>query len=135
MERKAHAERLLDEMSRQYSERVSALQARRTDLMFDKLDTSFIDNEIITIQKELSQLSVINVTDINVSKKKPIIFSQPSDSDPLYSVPSFSIISFARDQDLDLLVTGIVEEVEGFLFIEIFTFFTKSGLKKSSFLV
>ena len=67
----------------------------------------------------LDDLQVLSWEDVAIAERKPLVIVAGAEDRDLLPVPRYSPLRAAREADLDLLVTGRLEQVEGVLFVEL----------------
>ena len=65
------------------------------------------------------ELRALSPAELAIAPHKPLAMAAVSGDDPLLAAPRFSSLQAVREADLDLLITGALEEVEGVLFMEL----------------
>ena len=67
----------------------------------------------------LDELQALSWEDVEIAERKPLVMVAGADDRDLLPAPRYSPLQAAKEADLDLLVTGRLEQVEGILFVEL----------------
>ena len=67
----------------------------------------------------LDELQALSWEDVAIAPRKPLVMVAGDDERDLLPAPRHSPLQAAREADVDLLVTGRLEQVEGVLFVEL----------------
>ena len=118
-ERRAHAQRVLAGAVRAASERLRELQRERDQQVLARADTAAVDEQLATVRGRLRELRDLPLEELEIAAHKPVALAAAGSDDPLLPAPRFSPLQATREADLDLLITGELEEVEGVLFLQI----------------
>lgn len=94
-------------------------EARKTLLELDRKSTAI--REAIQWLQELQHDKVV------VKEEKPIVFVEGDEMGTLLFSPQFSPSGLAKRENLDFLVWGVIEEIQGYLFLKIRGFNTILG--------
>ena len=117
-ERAARAASVLQSARRSQSERVAGLQRALGDAQLRAAPRATVARELEEARARLQTLRELGLDSVAVARTKPLTIGAASAEEPLFPPASFSAARFAAQSGLDLLVSGTVAEVEGFLFIE-----------------
>ena len=117
-ERRGHARRVLAGAVRTESELLVELQRRRDRQVLERSAADGAGEELAAARKRLLELRELPLGEVEIASRKPLSLA-PADADDLLPAPRFSPLQVALAADLDLLITGALEEVEGVLFMEI----------------
>ena len=120
-ERLGRARLVLADAARAESERVAELQRRRDRQALARTETADLDRQLTVARGRLRELRDLPPEELAIASHKPLVMAAVGSDDPLLPAPRFSPLQAAREADLDLLITGELEEVEGVLFMQIFT--------------
>ncbi|MBN1523509.1 MAG: hypothetical protein JW904_03395 [Spirochaetales bacterium] len=109
------------------AESLNQLQKKQDEQIFlnkkeyelDKLNQEFETQREI-LRNKITQLRAMDPSLIAVPGLKELV--QPEDSGRLLASPPYSPLQYAVQKDIDLLVTGSVEEIQGYLYLEIKVF-------------
>lgn len=127
-ERSARAESVLRAARRAQSQRVAGLQRALGDAQLRAAPRSTVERELEEAVAQLQALRDLPPESVAVAPTKPVAIASASAESPLFAPASFSVPRFASQSGLDLLVTGTIEEIEGFLFIEAAAFDPAAGV-------
>ena len=105
-------------------QRGAGLQRALGDAQLRAAPRSTVERELEEAVAQLQALRDLPPESVAVAPTKPVAIASASAESPLFAPASFSVPRFASQSGLDLLVTGTIEEIEGFLFIEAAAFDT-----------
>ncbi|MFP4373111.1 MAG: PEGA domain-containing protein [Spirochaetaceae bacterium] len=122
-EREAIARSLLDEAIRKAGDELDAAVAARAELRFEtgREDTrrrriEAAEEKVAEARAKLDAVRAVDPGTIEVAERKPLSFdeedAEPFDPDELRA-------RLAREEDLDLLVTGSIEELDGSIVVDV----------------
>ena len=119
----AYRKLIVERELQQYRASLATLRKQRDDLLFATLRKSEKQERIIAVERKMEQLlrrmaylSTLSATQIDFSDEKQVAFKEGDLLDP----PQFSGLQYAIGQEVDLLIWGRVEEVQGYLYLEVF---------------
>ena len=118
-ERLGRARLVLADATRVVSEQLAEIQRRRDRAALARAETADLEQQIAAARARLRVLRELPPEELEIAVHKPLILTEVPSDDPLLPAPRFSPLQAAREADLDLLVTGELEEVEGVLFMQI----------------
>ena len=113
------------------AEDLAKLHQQRDQLIFKGLESPSraaqyrdLEEKISRIKQRIQSIRTVDPTSIPFPDEKPVRYVYSTDSGRLLEAPLFSPLQFSRTADLDLLILGRVEEIEGFLFLRVSAFET-----------
>ena len=120
-ERRAQRERILTAAARTVSGRLGAARERRSELLLAGGATRAVDAQIRDLEIRLEDLRFLRSTPerVAVAPSKPLRMVGAASGERLFPAPEFSALSVAQAADLDLLITGELEEFDDFFYLEI----------------
>ena len=99
-----------------------AAQLRRRDgqvLAGGDGDGGGLAAQVAERRARLDDLQGLSWEDVEIAERKPLVIVAGAGDRDLLPAPRYSPLRAAREADLDLLVTGRLEQVEGVLFVEL----------------
>ena len=118
-ERLGRARLVLIDATRVASERLAELQRRRDRQALARAETDELEQQLAAARGRLRALRELPLAELEIAVHKPLVMTEVDGGDPLLPAPRFSPLQAAREADLDLLITGELEEVDGVLFLRI----------------
>ena len=118
-ERLGRARLVLTDATRVARDRLAELQRRRDRAALARTDTDELEQQLAEARDRLRALRELPLEELEIAVHKPLVMTEVGSDDPLLPAPRFSPLQAAREADLDLLITGELEEVEGVLFMQI----------------
>ena len=118
-ERLGRARLVLTDATRVARERLAELQRRRDRAALARTDTDELEQQLAEARDRLRALRELPLEELEIAVHKPLVMTEVGSDDPLLPAPRFSPLQAAREADLDLLITGGLEEVDGVLFMQI----------------
>ena len=118
-ERLGRARLVLTDAIRVASERLADLQRRRDRAALARAGTDELEQQLAEARARLSALRELPLEELEIAAHKPLVMTEAGSDDPLRPAPRFSPLQAAREADVDLLITGELEEVDGVLFMQI----------------
>ena len=120
-ERRAHRERILTAAARTVIRRLGAARERRSELQLAGGATAAVDAQIRDLELRMEELRFLTSTPerVAVALRKPLRIVGDAGGERLLPAPEFSALSVAQAADLDLLITGELEEFDDFFYLEI----------------
>lgn len=118
-ERLEQANRVLAGALRAQRAQLTGLQRQRDRALLAEADTASLDEQLTTARARLRELRGLAAEDIEVAAHKPLVMAGAGSAEPLLPAPRFAPLRTAREADLDLLLTGALEEVDGVLFLRL----------------
>ncbi len=118
-ERLGRARLVLTDATRVASERLAELQRRRDRAALARTETDELEQQLAEAHDRLQALRELPLEELEIADHKPLVMTEVGSDDPLLPAPRFSPLQAAREADLDLLITGELEEVDGVLFMQI----------------
>jgi hypothetical protein len=109
-------------------DQLAKLQAERDEIVFSTRDPAEAEKAVKTfdeqkgiakIQEAVTALINYDFADIKVPEKMPVVFKTQEPGGTLLKPADFSVLQYAKREKIDLVVYGTVEEVQGFLFLDI----------------
>jgi hypothetical protein len=124
VERLAIAERVLRQQLVDLGRQLDVLIERRSDLLFSSESSSSVERDsselsegIRSVRARMEALSGLETEDVRVPTRKPVRLERGEEE--LFEAQALFPARLARELDLDLLITGTIEERGEFLFIEL----------------
>ena len=118
-ERLGRARQVLTDATRVAGERLAELQRRRDRAVLARAETDDLEQQLAAARDRLQALRELLPEELEIAVHKPLVMTEVGSDDPLLPAPRFSPLQAAREADLDLLITGELEEVDGVLFMQI----------------
>lgn len=118
-ERLGRARLVLTDAARVESERLAELRRRRDRQALAQAETADLEQQLAAARGRLRALRELPLEELEIALHKPLVMTAVGSDDPLLPAPRFSPLQAAREADLDLLITGELEEVEGVLFLQV----------------
>ena len=118
-QRLGRARLVLLDATRVASERLAELQRRRDRQALARAETDELEQQLAAARARLQALRELPLAELEIAVHKPLVMTEAGSDDPLLPAPRFSPLQAAREADLDLLITGELEEVDGVLFMRI----------------
>jgi hypothetical protein len=119
----AYRETLIEKRIQAIKEELSGLQKSRDNNYFsteeDQEELERLETRIENKRNQLAYYQKLEPGEVEVSEQKSIEFVRGEDSGQLLQYPLVSSKEKAKKHDLDLLISGVVEEVEGYFFVEV----------------
>ncbi len=119
-------ENLIEEKTALYGKNLAKLYQERDDYIFEKkvekAKYKEINKKIKALEKQISSLRQADITGISISDEKPISFKMASEGNVLLDPFEISPERFSRSNSLDLLIYGNVEEIDEYIFFELFIY-------------
>lgn len=75
--------------------------------------------QVVEQRARVDELQALSWQDVAIAERKPLVIVAGAEDRGLLPAPRFSPLQAAREADLDLLVTGRLEQVEEVLFVEL----------------
>ncbi len=125
-ERTARAKYLVEQKLAQLRLELQSLQHRRDEILFGSAsgDLAQIRKQKEELLGGLSQLQNLDMDAVAVSFQKPVVFKEGQETGSLIVAPRFSPLARSREEKVDLIVWGEIEEVQDFLYLNIRAFNT-----------
>lgn len=98
---------------------VVELQQQRDRQALTQADTAALDEQLAAARERLRELRELAPEELEIAAHKPLAMAPAGSDDPLLPAPRFAPSQAAREADLDLLITGLLEAVEGVLFLRL----------------
>ena len=121
-ERRAQARTVLAAARRAaYADLAAALQRRDSAALAgdDGGDGESVAAQVVERRARLDALHGLSWQDVEIAERKPLVIAAGAEDRGLLPAPRFSALQAAEEADLDLLVTGRLEQVEEVLFVEL----------------
>ena len=118
-ERLGRARLVLTGATRVARERVAELQRRRDRAALARTETDELEQQLVEARARLQALRELPLEELEIADHKPLVMTEVGSDDRLLPAPRFSPLQAVREADLDLLITGDLEEVDGVLFMQI----------------
>ena len=118
-ERLGRARLVLTDATRVASERLAELQRRRDRAALARVETDELEQQLAAARDRLRALRELPLEELEIAVHKPLVMTEVGSDDRLLPAPRFSPLQAVREADLDLLITGDLEEVDGVLFMQI----------------
>lgn len=118
-ERLEHARRVLADAARAQRAQVAELQRQRDGEALAGADTAALDEQLGAAGARLEELRALAAEELEIAAHKPLVMAGTGRDDPLLPAPRFAPLRTAREADLDLLLTGALEETDGVLFLRL----------------
>ena len=118
-ERRAQARAVLAAARRAAYADLAALLRRRDSAELAGGDRESLAAQLVEQRARLDELQALSWQDVEIAERKPLVIVAGAEQRGLLPAPRFSPLQAAQEADLDLLVTGRLEQVEGVLFVEL----------------
>ena len=118
-EQLGRARRVLAEAVGAQRRSVVELQRQRDRQALARADTASLDEQLAAARERLRELRELAPEELEIAAHKPLAMAPAGSDEPRLPAPRFAPLQAARDADLDLLVTGVLEAVEGVLFLRL----------------
>ena len=118
-EQLGRARRVLAEAVGEQRRSVVELQRQRDRQALARADTASLDEQLAAARERLRELRELAPEELEIAAHKPLAMAPAGSDDPLLPAPRFAPLQAARAADLDLLITGLLEAVEGVLFLRL----------------
>ncbi len=125
-EQAAYREKILAEEVRLEARELAELRADRDELLFSALSrrarreqAASLDARIEEVAGRIQVLRSFSPGDVAFAGSKPVQIVTGTRSGRLLETPLFSPLGLARQEGIDLLVWGLIEEVEEYLYLEL----------------
>jgi len=118
-ERRAQARAVLAAARRAAYAELAALLRRRDSAALAGGEGESLAAQVVEQRARLDALQALSWQDVEITERKPLVIVAGVEDRGLLPAPRFSPLQAAREADLDLLVTGRLEQVEGVLFVEL----------------
>ena len=82
-------------------------------------DGEAVAAQVVEQRARLDALHGLSWQDVEIAERKPLVFAAGAEDRGLLPAPRFSPLQAAQEANLDLLVTGRLEQVEEVLFVEL----------------
>jgi len=132
-ERLGRARLVLTDAARVASEQVAELQQRRDRQALERAAIDDLERQLTAADGRLRALRELPPEELDIAAHKPLVITAVGSDDPLLPAPRFSPLQAAREADLDLLITGELEEVDGVLFMRILALDSNLGRRVLSY--
>ncbi|MBN1686992.1 MAG: PEGA domain-containing protein [Spirochaetales bacterium] len=107
--------------------RDAALASRDTEIISGKLSSESAGGKRADeLLESIKKLDGLDPEDIGIAEKKPVELASAAES-PLLPAVTGSVAGYAQKYNLDLLVFGTIEEIESYLFVDVYLYFDASG--------
>jgi hypothetical protein len=118
-ERRALARQVLaDARRRAYADLAASLR-RRDSQALAGTDGGNLTEQVAEQRARIDELQAMSWQEVEIAAHKPLQIVAGAEERDLLPAPRFSPLRAAREADLDLMVTGRLEQVEGVLFVEL----------------
>lgn len=118
-ERRGQARQVLAAARRAGYADLAALLRRRDSQALSGGDGDDLAAQVAERRARLDQLQALSWEDVEIAERKPVVIVAGVEDRGLLPAPRYSPLQAAQEADLDLLVTGRLEQVEGILFVEL----------------
>lgn len=118
-EQRRQARRLLAAAQRRARAELAALLRRRDAQVLQGSTTDTLDEQLVEQRGRLAELQALSWAMLDIAPRKPLQLVSSNADEDLFPAPRFSPLEVAEQADLDLLITGRLQEVEGILFVEL----------------
>ena len=118
-ERRARGRQVLAAARRTAYTDLAALLRRRDSGALAGSDGEDLAEQVAERRARVDELQALSWEDVEVAERKELVIVADDEQRGLLPAPRYSPLQAAREADLDLLVTGRLEQVEGVLFVEL----------------
>jgi hypothetical protein len=125
-EQEAYRRGILEAALRQESRKLAELRAARDELLFSSLSrrarreqAASLDVRIGEAEQRIQALRGLAPETVAFAGRKPVQIVTGTRGGRLLEAPLFSPLGLARQEGIDLLVWGLIEEVEDYLYLEL----------------
>ncbi|MBN1412739.1 MAG: PEGA domain-containing protein [Spirochaetales bacterium] len=131
---------VLEQELEKYKTQLEQLQKQRDELLFNMKNSENLEKLVEDFDKKSKYTELMETIDeirkydkdkIEFPENLDIIYKIPEKGGALIKPPQFSAFQFCRREKIDLLIYGSLEEVQGFIFIQIFAY--EAALEKEIF--
>lgn len=119
-EKTGYRESLLKKERRKQSDNLAKYRAERDELLFNQSAYPTLDAKIEETIDYLNYLRDLELSDIELVDQKEIEFKSGQEEGQLLPPPLYSPLRYARQQEVELLIWGTLEEYQGYIYFEIF---------------
>ena len=118
-ERRGQARQVLAAARRSAYADLAALLLRRDGQALAGGGSGDLAAQEVERRARLAELQALSWEDVAIAERKPLLMVAGGEDRDLLPPPRYSPLQVAREADLDLLVTGRLQQVEGVLFVEL----------------
>ncbi len=128
-ERHDHARRIVNDALRAALRQLGELRERRSELLLQGADADALNARIAEVERRVERLRRLRSEPaaVAVAPAKPLRLVGPEATERLLPAPPFSALGAAEAADLDLIVTGELEEFDSFFYVEAHALDTAAG--------
>ena len=111
---------------------ITRIRKERDSLLFGAVPPSpstlqGVDDRLDAVVERREFLQILDVTKIDVAAEKPVTIKEGSGLGKLLDLPRVDSANYCAAQGLDLLVGGMLKEVQGYLLLEVWAFDATRG--------
>ena len=118
-ERRAQARQVMTDARRRAYADLAASLRRRDSQALAGTDGGDLAEQVAERRVRVDELQAMSWQEVEVAVHKPLVIVAGAEQRDLLPAPRYSPLQAAREADLDLMVTGRLEQVEGVLFVEL----------------
>jgi len=119
-EKKGYRESLLKRKRRKEGDNLAKYRVERDELLFNQSADQTLDAKIEEAIDYLNYLRDMELSDIELVDQKTVEFKSGQEEGQLLVPPLYSPLRYARQQEVELLIWGTLEEYQGYLYFEVY---------------
>jgi len=119
-EKKGYRESLLKRKRRKEGDNLAKYRVERDELLFNQSADQTLDAKIEETIDYLNYLRDMELSDIELVDQKTVEFKSGQEEGQLLVPPLYSPLRYARQQEVELLIWGTLEEYQGYLYFEVY---------------
>ncbi len=105
---------------------LGSLRKEKDELIFDDLKSQIMESKLKSYEERIREkiehinaLKLFKPAEIDFPEIKPVVVKSGLQTDQLLDAPVFSPLRLARQEEVNLLIWGRLEEIQGYLYLEV----------------
>jgi len=119
-EKRGYRESLLKRERRKQGDNLAKYRVEWDELLFDQSEDQTLDAKIEEAVDYLNYLRELDLADIELAEQKVVEFKSGQEEGQLLPPPLYSPLRYARQQEVELLIWGTLEEFQDYLYFEVY---------------
>jgi len=119
-EKRGYRESLLKRERRKQGDNLAKYRVEWDELLFDQSEDQTLDAKIEEAIDYLNYLRELDLADIELAEQKAVEFKSGQEEGQLLPPPLYSPLRYARQQEVELLIWGTLEEFQDYLYFEVY---------------